>query len=180
MKRNSVLTGLLLAAAAMTFTTARAASQDANSPSRSLTAIKTISLPGGRVEADLKLSGAAPKPLAFSVNQPAMIVLDLPKTALPQGKPAFIAGVAFAGNRGIRKVEVSLDGGRTWQNAKLKSALSPYSWVLWAYPWADPRPGTYQVTARATDGSGALQQSRPAPSFPKGAAGLDRIEVTVK
>lgn len=106
--------------------------------------------------------------------------VDLPKTALPQGKPAFIAGVAFAGDRGIRKVEVSLDGGSTWRNTKLKPALSPYSWVLWAYPWADPQPGTYQVTARTTDGSGAVQQSRPAPSFPKGAAGLDRIEVTVK
>jgi DMSO/TMAO reductase YedYZ molybdopterin-dependent catalytic subunit len=106
--------------------------------------------------------------------------IDLPKVTLASGKPAFIAGVAFAGDRGIRKVEVSLDNGSIWQKALVKPALSPYSWVLWAYPWADPKPGNYMVTARATDGTGALQESKSAPSFPRGAAGLDRIDVTVR
>jgi len=120
MKRNSVLTGLLLAAAAMTFTTARAASQDANSPSRSLTAIKTISLPGGRVEADLTLSGAAPKPLAFSVNQPAMIVLDLPKTALG------VSGHRQKVDTGVlSSIETAAAGDRTRVVLNL-DAMAPY------------------------------------------------------
>ena len=106
--------------------------------------------------------------------------VDLPKTKLSAGRPAFVAGVAFAGDRGISKVEVSLDGGASWHPARLKPPLSPYSWVLWAYPWQDPRPGTYKVTARATDGRGALQQIRQEDAEPKGAAGLDIIAVTVR
>ncbi len=51
-------------------------------PSRTLTSIKTVSLAGGKVEVELTLSQTAPKPLSFSVNQPAMIVLDLPDTGV--------------------------------------------------------------------------------------------------
>ncbi len=51
-------------------------------PSRTLTSIKTVSLAGGKVEVELTLSQAAPKPLSFSVNQPAMIILDLPDTGI--------------------------------------------------------------------------------------------------
>ncbi|HKK01767.1 MAG TPA: molybdopterin-dependent oxidoreductase, partial [Desulfuromonadales bacterium] len=106
--------------------------------------------------------------------------VDLPKARLSAGRDAFIAGVAFAGDRGIRKVEVSLDGGKSWRPAQLKPALSPYSWVLWAYLWHDPQPGTYQVTARATDGTGALQQTKQVDSSYSGAEGLDIVEVTVR
>ena len=106
--------------------------------------------------------------------------IDVPKVRLTAGRPAFIAGVAFAGDRGIRKVEVSLDKGASWQPARLKPPLSPYSWVLWAYLWPDPRPGTYQVTAQATDGTGALQETKPEGSYPAGAAGLEHVEVRVK
>ena len=106
--------------------------------------------------------------------------VDLPQTRLKAGRAAFIAGVAFAGDRGISKVEVTLDGGSTWSPAQLKPPLSPYSWVLWAYPWDHPQPGVYRVTARASDGSGALQQTDEQGSFPSGAAGLDWIEVRVE
>jgi len=42
-----------------------------------------------------------------------------------------IAGIAFAGTRGISKVEVSTDGGTTWKTAQIKDPLSKYTWVLW-------------------------------------------------
>ena len=42
-----------------------------------------------------------------------------------------IAGIAFAGNRGISKIEVSTDGGNTWKTAIVKDPLSKYTWVLW-------------------------------------------------
>jgi DMSO/TMAO reductase YedYZ molybdopterin-dependent catalytic subunit len=105
--------------------------------------------------------------------------VDVPKTKLSAGRPAFVGGVAFAGDRGIRKVEVSVDGGGIWREAQLRSALSPYSWVLWVWRWEDPRPGNYRVTARATDGTGVLQQEKSRPSYPDGAAGLDAVEVSV-
>src|SRR5919202_1190851 len=45
--------------------------------------------------------------------------------------PLQVGGVAFAGDRGISRVELSLDGGRTWQEAEVKPRLSPEGWQLW-------------------------------------------------
>ncbi len=90
-----------------------------------------------------------------------------------------IAGVAFAGDRGISKVEVSTDGGSTWNLAELKAPKSPYSWVLWAYSWTPMTKGTQTITARATDGTGQVQDSTNAQSFPNGATGYNSIQVNV-
>ena len=81
--RQHVFNGLIAALAAATligFTPATARGDQGQG--RALTSIKTVSLQGGRVEVELTLSQAAPKPLSFSVNQPAMIVLDLPETGV--------------------------------------------------------------------------------------------------
>ncbi len=61
---------------------------------RSLKSIKTVTLPSGAVEVDMTLNQAAPKPLSFSVDQPAMIVLDLPGTGvgLSQNQKMFNVG----------------------------------------------------------------------------------------
>jgi hypothetical protein len=45
------------------------------------------------------------------------------------GQKLPIAGVAFAGDRGISKVEVSTDDGTTWKSANIKDPLSQYTWV---------------------------------------------------
>ena len=92
--------------------------------------------------------------------------------------PTPIAGVAFAGDRGISKVEVSLDGGNTWNEAKLKSPTSPYSWVLWAYQWTPTSTGTANIVVRATDGKGQLQDPTAVQSFPDGASGYSTTQVT--
>jgi len=90
-----------------------------------------------------------------------------------------IAGVAFAGDRGISKVEVSTDGGTTWNTTELKTPKSPYSWVLWAYNWTPTTKGTQSIMVRATDGTGQLQDSTNAQSFPNGATGYNMIQVNV-
>jgi DMSO/TMAO reductase YedYZ molybdopterin-dependent catalytic subunit len=51
------------------------------------------------------------------------------------GEPSWIAGVAWAGIRGIRAVQVSLDEGRSWQPARLHTPLSRWAWTQWAYRW---------------------------------------------
>jgi DMSO/TMAO reductase YedYZ molybdopterin-dependent catalytic subunit len=94
------------------------------------------------------------------------------------GGSVILGGVAFAGNRGISKVEVSVDGGNTWREATLKPPSSDLSWVLWAYEW-DPGPGNYVVYARATDGGGALQTSAQSDTFPSGATGYVMSTVSV-
>ena len=90
-----------------------------------------------------------------------------------------IAGVAFAGDRGISKVEASVDGGNTWNEATLKPPRSPYSWVLWAYAWKPTATGTANIIVRATDGKGQLQDPTVTQSFPDGASGYSSVQVTV-
>lgn len=94
-----------------------------------------------------------------------------------------VAGVAFAGERGISKVEVSTDGGNTWNQALIKPPLSPFSWVLWAYPWTPKTPGPigmqYLLKVRATDGTGSLQDSTARSPFPDGATGYNQAKVLV-
>ena len=90
-----------------------------------------------------------------------------------------IAGVAFAGDRGISRVEVSVDGGNTWSEATLKKPRSPYSWVLWAYAWNPTTTGTVTILARAYDGKGQVQDPTVVSPFPDGASGYPSIQVTV-
>ena len=90
-----------------------------------------------------------------------------------------LGGVAFAGERGISKVEVSVDGGMTWQSATLKPPASNLTWVLWAYKWQPKGPGSYVVYARATDGGGVLQDHVPRDTFPSGATGYAMSTVSV-
>ncbi|HYY51014.1 MAG TPA: molybdopterin-dependent oxidoreductase, partial [Nitrososphaeraceae archaeon] len=89
-----------------------------------------------------------------------------------------IGGMAFAGDRGIARVEVSTDGGNTWKDARLKDALSPYTWVLWTVD-VNMSGGDrhYKIVARATDKTGNVQTSEIADPFPNGAAGYPVINV---
>jgi hypothetical protein len=89
-----------------------------------------------------------------------------------------VAGIAFAGNRGISAVEVSTDGGASWAPAELRPPLSPLTWVLWSYSWS-ATTGARTLKVRARDGAGGLQTSREAPSFPSGASGYHSIQVQV-
>ena len=90
-----------------------------------------------------------------------------------------LGGVAFAGDRGISKVEVSVDGGKTWQQAQLKPPISKLTWALWAFEWFPTKTGMYNVYARATDGTGATQTSQQSPTFPNGATGYAMIQLNV-
>jgi DMSO/TMAO reductase YedYZ molybdopterin-dependent catalytic subunit len=95
------------------------------------------------------------------------------------GRPTWIAGVAWAGERGISRVEVSVDGGRTWSDARLKDPISELSWRLWAYRWTPDKAGDHVAMCRATDGSGAVQTATEADPHPDGASGYDSATVRV-
>ena len=106
--------------------------------------------------------------------------IDSPQDgAIVKLNPLSIAGVAYAGSRGIDKVEYSTDGGSTWQAAQLSAPLSQYTWVLWQAAWTPPSEGAYTLVVRATDGSGALQSTQSSASFPNGASGYHTIGVDV-
>jgi DMSO/TMAO reductase YedYZ molybdopterin-dependent catalytic subunit len=88
-----------------------------------------------------------------------------------------VAGVAFAGDRGISKVEVSTDGGATWKEARLKDPLSPYTWVLWTTQMNLNDKGNHKLTARSTDKTGNIQTAELVDPFPNGAMGYHVINV---
>jgi DMSO/TMAO reductase YedYZ molybdopterin-dependent catalytic subunit len=93
------------------------------------------------------------------------------------GEEIPIAGVAFAGDRGISKVEVSSDGGTTWKDARIKDPLSPYTWVLWATELNVTMKGNYKIIVRATDKTGKIQTAEVRDPFPNGAMGYDMVNV---
>lgn len=92
-----------------------------------------------------------------------------------------IYGIAFSGDRGIQRVEVSTDRGDRWNEAVLRPPLSPFTWALWHYDTTVvPDNGRFNVLARATDGSGETQTPFPAPPAPDGADGWPAVSVRVR
>jgi DMSO/TMAO reductase YedYZ molybdopterin-dependent catalytic subunit len=89
-----------------------------------------------------------------------------------------VGGIAWAGDRGIRKVEVRVDEG-DWAEANLRTPpLSPLTWVQWRYDWPAVA-GRHTFRVRATDGTGMLQIGAEQDSYPDGATGYDQVTVTV-
>lgn len=103
-------------------------------------------------------------------------------TTLRSEKPGEIGlgGLAYAGDRVIKEVEYSTDGGKTWTQAEVKPALGPFTWVLWAAIWKPTEPGQYTLKVRAKDGLGVLQAARQAPTLPDGASGYHTFRVRIR
>ncbi len=97
-----------------------------------------------------------------------------------RGQPITMQGVAFAGLRGVSKVEVTTDGGATWQPATITAKPSPQSWALWEYPWTPTKNGNYKLGVRCYEESGALQPVKETQDFPSGVAGIHFVEVMAK
>ena len=90
-----------------------------------------------------------------------------------------VRGVAFGGDRGISRVEVTFDDGATWQEATLDYPGTKLTWALWSYDWRPAVAGNYGVIVRATDGEGVLQELDEDRPFKSGTTGFHRIEVYV-
>jgi sulfite dehydrogenase (cytochrome) subunit A len=67
-----------------------------------------------------------------------------------------VQGVALDGGSGIAKVEISIDDGKTWAEARLDSEIGKYSWRRFRYTWR-PARGTQTLMARATNNAGDTQ-----------------------
>lgn len=73
------------------------------------------------------------------------------------GQSCKLEGVATDGGSGIRRVEVSQDGGKTWSDATLGNDLGKYSWRRWTAEWKPQAKGNYRLMVRATNNSGESQ-----------------------
>jgi DMSO/TMAO reductase YedYZ molybdopterin-dependent catalytic subunit len=113
------------------------------------------------------------------INPGARIDVPFPEATLPVNRQTSIAGVAFAGTKGVSAVDVSTDNGHTWQRATLKQPLGAVTWTLWELPWTPTSQDRYALVARMIDLQGYYQQPVVAAPYPNGATGYDRIYVNV-
>ena len=88
-----------------------------------------------------------------------------------------VAGVAWAPDRGIKAVEVRVDGG-AWTPARISAPISKATWVQWLLDW-NATAGGHDVEVRATDGTGAVQTDEQSDPAPDGARGHHIIRVNV-
>jgi hypothetical protein len=73
--------------------------------------------------------------------------------------PCRLEGRAWSGWAAIARVEVSLDGGETWQDAQLRQPRFEFAWSGWSFEW-EAEPGEYELASRATDEAGNTQPVR--------------------
>ncbi|WP_123538842.1 molybdopterin-dependent oxidoreductase [Halosimplex salinum] len=104
------------------------------------------------------------------------------KTRTEDGQ-ILVGGHTYAGIRGIERVEVSIDGGETWDEAELTERLpgatgavedppehANDAWRQWRYAY-DPPEESHDVVVRATDGTGELQPEEESGAYPSGPTG---------
>lgn len=100
-------------------------------------------------------------------------------TALTSRKLA-VRGHAWAGDRSIKAVDISLDFGKTWIKTKLNRPPNKYSWQTWTASVEFPQAGYYEIWSRATDEKGEMQPFAVSWN-PKGYLSnvMHRVHVTV-
>jgi DMSO/TMAO reductase YedYZ molybdopterin-dependent catalytic subunit len=104
-----------------------------------------------------------------------------PGEGLVRGPAVNVRGVAWAGEADVIKVEVSVDGGATWQAAELGNEKARYAWRLWIFRWKPAKGGDFVIASRATDSQGRVQPPTPVwnPSGYLNNA-IDRVKVHVE
>ncbi len=90
---------------------------------------------------------------------PVKSLITRPKTGLETalGAPLAVRGHAWAGDRAVGAVDVSIDFGASWQRAQLAAAANAGSWQTWNTEVSFPQTGYYEIWARATDDAGLMQ-----------------------
>jgi DMSO/TMAO reductase YedYZ molybdopterin-dependent catalytic subunit len=108
-------------------------------------------------------------------------VIDDPfNRAQVSGTNFVITGWAIANEAGVRKVEISTDGGDSWDDTDLFSNPNPpLVWAFWKYVWMNPPKGRHNIVVRATGGDGKLQSSHSSGEWPDGATGYHDITLEV-
>jgi sulfite oxidase len=88
--------------------------------------------------------------------------------AAPAGAPLAVRGHAWSGHTPLRTVELSSDGGTSWQPTELGPLPDTFAWRRFTATLAPPRPGPVEIIARASDAAGRSQPLASVPWNPKG------------
>jgi DMSO/TMAO reductase YedYZ molybdopterin-dependent catalytic subunit len=82
-------------------------------------------------------------------------------TSVPANTNAPVRGIAFGGDTGVAKVELSLDGGKSWQPATLGTDYGKYSFRQWQSTISLPEKGNHALMVRCTNSAGEVQPDQP-------------------
>jgi DMSO/TMAO reductase YedYZ molybdopterin-dependent catalytic subunit len=106
--------------------------------------------------------------------------IDYPTSAIKPG-PTTAAGMASAGDRDVARVEVSLDDGATWADARIEPSLNPpFTWVRWAFPFEAVDKRDFTMKIRVTDGEGTVMDETERAPLPDGATGWPSRNIKVR
>jgi DMSO/TMAO reductase YedYZ molybdopterin-dependent catalytic subunit len=105
--------------------------------------------------------------------------IDVPRSfaRVAAGRVA-VAGVAWAQDRSVDRVEVRVDGAG-WREARLAAEDGIHTWRQWVWEW-EATPGNHRLEVRATDSTGYTQTPDRAPIAPDGSTGWHSVAVTVE
>jgi DMSO/TMAO reductase YedYZ molybdopterin-dependent catalytic subunit len=101
-----------------------------------------------------------------------------PAERVAAGQPYEVQGLALDGGKGITKVEISTDGGKSWADAKLDGDLGKYAWRRWRFAWR-PERGNHTLMARATNAAGETQTAQQWNRSGYARNVIESVEVTV-
>src|SRR5262245_52262299 len=96
-----------------------------------------------------------------------------------QTAPIEVKGIAYGGDRGVSRVEISFDDGQTWNDAEIYYSGGNLAWSLWKAQWTPITAGDYAFVVRATDGEGDIQEWEEDRGPFSGVSGLHRINVRI-
>jgi DMSO/TMAO reductase YedYZ molybdopterin-dependent catalytic subunit len=104
--------------------------------------------------------------------------IDVPRSfaRVKTGQKVPVAGVAWSQDRGIKAVEVRVDGGK-WQEAELAAQDNIDTWRQWVWMWT-PTSGNHTLEVRSTDDTGYTQTDKRTPIAPNGSTGWHSVNVT--
>jgi sulfane dehydrogenase subunit SoxC len=108
-----------------------------------------------------QLEGEEGEPLDRMPPRALMVPPGIPELLTRQRflplAPCLIEGRAWSGHGLVTQVNVSTDGGATWNDADLEGQTSPWSWNAWSYLWEPEAEGQYELACRARDAEGNEQ-----------------------
>jgi len=97
--------------------------------------------------------------LCIIESMPVKSLITFPRSGIEHvmGKELEIRGHAWAGDLSVTDVQISIDFGATWNNAKLQAPANRLAWQHWNSRVGFSEIGYYEVWARATDSAGRAQ-----------------------
>jgi DMSO/TMAO reductase YedYZ molybdopterin-dependent catalytic subunit len=108
----------------------------------------------------------------------SLFVAPEPGEAVKAGAEYEVQGLAFDSGKGITKVELSADGGKTWTETKLDPEIGKFSWRRWRHAWK-PAAGTHKLMVKATNAAGQTQTTHQWNRSGYARNVIESLEVTV-